>query len=56
MTCKDQPFYFDTACKQAFNELKKRLVSTPLLIYFNLKQPLMLETDAFNGVIAGIFS
>jgi len=41
---------------QAFNELKKRLVSAPLLTYFDLERPLMLETDALDGVIAGVFS
>jgi len=41
---------------QAFNKLKKRLVSAPLLAYFNLERPLILETDALNGAIAGIFS
>jgi len=41
---------------QAFNKLKKQLVLAPLLTHFNLKQPLMLETDALDGVIAGIFS
>jgi len=41
---------------QAFNKLKKRLVSAPLLTHFNLERPLMLETNALNGAIAGIFS
>jgi len=41
---------------QAFNELKKRLVSAPLLAYFDLERPLMLETDASDSAIAGIFS
>jgi len=41
---------------QAFNKLKKRLVLAPLLAYFNLKQPLILETDALNGAIASVFS
>jgi len=40
---------------QAFNELKKRLVLAPLLTYFNLEWPLMLKTNALNGVIAGVF-
>ncbi|OCK93022.1 uncharacterized protein K441DRAFT_567754, partial [Cenococcum geophilum 1.58] len=34
---------------QAFNKLKKRLVSAPLFTYFNLKQPLILETNALNS-------
>jgi len=41
---------------QAFNKLKKRLVSAPLLAYFNLERPLMLETDTLNSAIAGVFS
>jgi len=41
---------------QAFNKLKRRLVSAPLLTYFNLERPLMLETDALDGAIASIFS
>jgi len=41
---------------QAFNELKKRLVLAPLLAYFNPERPLMLETDALDGAIAGVFS
>jgi len=41
---------------QAFNELKKRLVLAPLLAYFNPEWPSMLETDASDSVIAGVFS
>jgi len=41
---------------QAFNKLKKRLVSAPLLAYFNLEWPLMLETNALDGAIASVFS
>jgi hypothetical protein len=56
LTRKGQPFYFDAVYKQAFNKLKKRLVSTPLLAHFYLKWPLMLETDALDSVIASIYS
>jgi len=41
---------------QAFNKLKKRLVLAPLLAYFDLERPLILETDALDGVIASVFS
>jgi len=41
---------------QAFNELKKRLVLASLLTHFNPERPLMLETDALDGIIAGVFS
>jgi len=41
---------------QAFNKLKKWLVLAPLLAHFNLKWPLMLETNALDSIIAGVFS
>jgi len=37
LTRKDQPFNFDAACRKAFNELKERLISAPLLAHFYLK-------------------
>ena len=40
----------------AFGELKKRLVSALLLAHFNLKQPSILETDALDSIIAGVYS
>ena len=54
LTRKNQPFKFDTACEQAFRELKRRLVSAPLLVHFDPNLPSMLETDASDGVIAGV--
>jgi hypothetical protein len=56
LTRKDQPFHFDAMCMQAFKELKKRLVSAPLLAHFDPERPSMLETDASDGAIAGVFS
>ena len=43
-------------CMQAFNKLKKRLVLAPLLAHFDPERFLMLETNASDGVIAGVFS
>jgi len=40
---------------QAFNELKKQLVLAPLLTYFNPERPLILETNALDGIIASVF-
>ena len=56
LTKKDQPFNFDAVCKKAFNKLKKQLISAPLLAHFHLKWPLILKTNALNGIIANIFS
>ena len=54
LTRKNRPFQFDTACKQAFDELKKRLVSAPLLVHFKQGLPTMVETDASDNLIAGV--
>ena len=56
LTIKDQPFYFNTVYRQAFNELKKWLVSAPLLAYFNLERPLMLETNTLDSIITSVYS
>src|SRR5204862_3626523 len=54
LTRKDQPFNFDDACQHAFKELKKRLSSAPVLAHFDSDRPTMMETDASDGVIAGV--
>ena len=56
LTIKDQLFYFNTAYRQAFNKLKKRLVSAPLLAHFNPECPLILETNALDSIIASVYS
>jgi len=56
LTRKDQPFHFNAICRQAFNKLKKRLVSAPLLTHFNPERPSILETNTSDGAIAGVFS
>ena len=56
LTRKDQPFRFDASCEKAFKELKKRLVSAPLLAHFDIDRPSMIETDALDKVIASVLS
>ena len=51
---KNQPFKFDLACERAFKELKKRLVSAPVLAHFNPDLPSQVEIDASDGVVAGV--
>ena len=53
---KDQPFVFNSDCYAAFQELKKRLVSAPVLAHFNPNLPLRVETDASDGVTGGVLS
>jgi len=47
-------FVFNDNCIKAFKELKDRLVSSLILYYYNLDLKLILETDAFNGVVVGV--
>jgi len=56
LTRKDTPFIFNNNYIKAFKEIKDRLISFLVLYYYNLNLKLMLETDAFNKVIAGILS
>jgi transposase InsO family protein len=50
------PFSFGKACWDAFEELKARLTSSTVLRHYNPELQSMIETDASDGVIAGVFS
>jgi transposase InsO family protein len=56
LTKSNVPFAFDRACKEAFQELKRRLTSAPILRHYDFNLETMLETDASDGVIAGVMS
>jgi len=47
-------FIFNNNCIKAFKELKDRLISSLILYHYDLDLKLMLETDAFNRVVAGV--
>jgi len=49
------PFIFDDKYIKAFKELKNRLISSLILYYYNLDLKLILEINASDGVIAGVF-
>jgi RNase H-like domain found in reverse transcriptase len=44
-------FSFNNSYKNAFNELKKRLVNASILALFDPEQEALLEIDASNFVI-----
>ena len=46
LTRKNWPFKWDDSCQKAFKELKRQLVSAPLLVHFNPDLPTRMETDA----------
>ena len=50
---KDCKFYFDDDCLRAFGELKKKLVTTPIIISPDLGQPFEVMCDA-SGVALGV--
>jgi hypothetical protein len=50
------PFKFDRDCWEAFEELKSRLTSSSILRHYDPELQSMVETDASDGVIAGILS
>jgi hypothetical protein len=52
LTKKDKKFDFDGDCIKAFNELKRRLTSAPILTIFDPEFESLLETDASDGAIA----
>jgi hypothetical protein len=56
LTRKDQPFIFDSSCRQAFKELKRQLASAPLLVHFVPSKPTRMDTDSSDGVVAGVLS
>ena len=50
------PFMFDKACWEAFEDLKSRLIGSDILRHYDPTLQSMIETDASNGVIAGVLS
>ncbi|XP_070035521.1 uncharacterized protein [Nicotiana tomentosiformis] len=51
---KDVPFKFDDTCLKAFEELKKKLVSSPIIVAPDWKEPFELMCDASDGAIGGV--
>lgn len=43
-------------CQDSFEELKRLLLSAPILRFYDPYFKTMIETDASNGVIAGVCS
>jgi hypothetical protein len=55
-TKKDTPLEFDQPYKEAFQELKNRLLTAPVLVHYSPGKPTRVETDASDGVVAGVLS
>ena len=56
LTRKNEPWRWDVEQEEAFESMKLSLSTAPVLKHFNHLLPTKLETDASNGVIAGVLS
>jgi transposase InsO family protein len=56
LTKKDMPFHFDAECHFAFQTLKELLTHAPLLRHYQFDRETRIETDASDGVVAGVLS
>jgi len=56
LTKKNEPFNWTTACQDAFDCLKQKLVSHEVLIFPRFKEKFYLCTDASNGAIGACLS
>jgi hypothetical protein len=56
LTRKDQKFTWFPSQEEAFEELKNRLCTTPVLAYPNFEFPFILTTDASKVAVATILS
>ena len=56
MTHKDKAFDFILECQESFDALYKALMSASVLSHFYHDRETQVETDASDGVIAGVLS
>lgn len=56
LTHKDREFIFTDECHGSFKELKNRLINAPVLAHYDPSFEFRIETDASDGVVAGVFS
>ncbi len=54
LTKKDVPFRWSPECDVAFEELKKRIVSAPVLVLPNNRQPFRIKSDSSNFASSGV--
>ena len=56
LTKSNVPFRFTTDCEEAFDHLNHTLTTAPLLRHYRQDLPCLLETDASDGIVAGVLS
>lgn len=56
ITRPSEPFVWTEECTEAFEELRRQLLAIQAIYHFHPELPTKLETDASDGVIAGVLS
>ena len=56
LTRKDQPFLWTDACQKAFELMKERVTTAPVLKHFDRTKEAILETDSSDYVNGGVLS
>jgi len=56
LTRKGTAYLWTTSCQSAFDQLKQAMLIAPILRYYQPELPTIVETDASNGVVAGVLS
>ena len=56
LTRKDQPFRWTDVCKKAFELLKEKVTTAPVLKHFDRTKEAILETDSSDYVNGGVLS
>jgi hypothetical protein len=56
LTRKDVSFVWNEICKQTFELLKKTIIKTLILAYFDLKKQIYIKNDSFDFVFAEVLS
>src|SRR5271155_771044 len=53
---KDTPYIWNEDCQKAFNTLKEKLTTAPILIYPDFTKPFLLYTDASYQGLGAVLS
>ena len=56
LTKSSTPFVFNQSCQDAFEELKLRLINSPILWHYDPNLESRIEIDASDGVVASVLS
>ena len=56
LTAKNVPYIWSEECQRAFDHLKEKLVTAPVLVYPNFEVPFLLETDASGEGLGAVLA